>query len=201
MSRRSSSRRPTKKIASLPEGVVLGLSSLVEGNEALIASMMTITLPPPPPPVSEAATKEEDNDDDDSSQDQSSNNERDKKILLNALTDVMAVNNLSAEALLARFFDSSVLKRYCEQRLKVSGKGNEATLAARIATRWSKPSFEALPMVITKQKDGVNKRSRREEGDDRKKMGKMKNDDGPVAKKKREQIKEYSGQTEQRSGP
>ena len=56
-------------------------------------------------------------------------------------------------------------------------------------------------MVITKQKDGVNKRSRREEGDDRKKMGKMKNDDGPVAKKKREQIKEYSGQTEQRSGP
>jgi hypothetical protein len=45
------------------------------------------------------------------------------------------MNDLSAEALLARFFDVSVLRSYCEDRLGVTGKGNEATLAAKLPRR------------------------------------------------------------------
>lgn len=56
------------------------------------------------------------------------------------------MNNLSAEALLARFFHVDLLRKYCEDRLDVSSKGNEATLAARIARVWSKPDFEPLPL-------------------------------------------------------
>ncbi len=40
-----------------------------------------------------------------------------------------------------------MLQSYCEDRLdSVSSKGNEATLAARIARAWSKPDFEPLPL-------------------------------------------------------
>lgn len=65
---------------------------------------------------------------------------------MEALTDCMTMNNLSVEALLARFFHVDLLRKYCEDRLDVSSKGNEATLAARIARAWSKPNFEPLPL-------------------------------------------------------
>ena len=61
------------------------------------------------------------------------------------------MNNLSAEALLARFFHVNLLRKYCEDRLDVSSKGNEATLAARIVRVWSKPNFEPIPL----KKDGA----------------------------------------------
>ncbi|KAG8465561.1 hypothetical protein KFE25_002868 [Diacronema lutheri] len=53
----------------------------------------------------------------------------------------ITVNSLSAELLLARFFDSALLGSYCERWLAKSGKGSAATLAARIAREWAKPSF------------------------------------------------------------
>ena len=56
------------------------------------------------------------------------------------------MNNLSAEALLARFFPVEMLRTYCEERLRVSEKGNEATLAARIARAWGKPDFVPYPL-------------------------------------------------------
>jgi hypothetical protein len=119
MSRRS--RRAPKKAASLPAGVTTGLGSLVEGNQSIIASMLSVD--DLPKDTTDAKAK-----------------------LVTSLTDCMAMNDLSAEALLARFFDASVLQSYCESRLGVSSKGNEATLAARIAKAWSKPDFEPLPL-------------------------------------------------------
>ena len=104
-SRRTSRRAPKKAAASLPAGVLVGLSSLVEGNESTIAQMLSVT--DLPSDKAEAQTQ-----------------------LQTSLADCMAMNDLSAEALLARFFDSSVLSRYCQDRLGVSGKGNEATRGA-----------------------------------------------------------------------
>ena len=124
--RRTSRRAPKKSAASLPAGVLAGLSSLVEGNESTIAQMLSVT--DLPSDKAEAQTQ-----------------------LQTSLTDCMAMNDLSAEALLARFFDSSVLSKYCQDRLGVSGKGNEATLAARIARAWAKPDFEPLPLATSRQ--------------------------------------------------
>lgn len=121
MSRRSS-RLATKKSVSLPAGTTAGLTSLVQGNESTIASMLSVDNLPKD--TTTARTK-----------------------LLASLTDCMAMNNLSAEALLARFFDASVLGTYCERRLGVSSKGNGATIAARIAKAWSKSDFEPLPLL------------------------------------------------------
>ena len=56
----------------------------------------------------------------------------------------MTVNNLSSEALLARFFDDELLGDYCRDRLGKSDKGNSATLAARIAREWAKPKTTTL---------------------------------------------------------
>lgn len=128
MSRRSSRRAPIKKALSLPAGVTKGLASLVEGNESIIASMLSVDVMGDNSKKKKCWEKEEHN-----------------HLLRSSLTDCMAVNDLSAEALLARFFDVSVLRTYCEHRLGVSGKGNEATLAARIARAWSKPNFDPLP--------------------------------------------------------
>ena len=136
--RRSSRRAPKKAAASLPAGVLTGLSSLVESNESLIARMLSVS--DLPDDTAEAQQK-----------------------LQSVLTDCMAMNDLSAEALLARFFDSSVLKAYCETRLGVSGKGNEATLAARIARAWAKPDFEPLPLPDHKNKS--KRSSSEDEGD------------------------------------
>ena len=60
--------------------------------------------------------------------------------LVDKLAQVMAMNRLSHEQLLARFFDASVLGDYC-RRIDKSDKGAAATLAERIAREWSKPSF------------------------------------------------------------
>lgn len=57
------------------------------------------------------------------------------------LAKVMSVNAISAEVLLARFFSRELLGPYCEQRLGKSGKGDAATLAARVAREWAKPNF------------------------------------------------------------
>lgn len=121
MSRRSSSRRTPKKAAlSLSTGVQTGLSSLIDGNEATIASMLSVSI---------------------SNEDSSTT----KTKLMEGLTDCMAMNNLSAEALLARFFHVDLLRKYCDE-IGVSSKGNEATLAARIARAWSKSNFEPRPL-------------------------------------------------------
>ena len=63
------------------------------------------------------------------------------KMLAEKLAQVMAVNSLSHEMMLARFFDASVLGIYCKEQLGKSGKGSAATLAARIAREWSRPDF------------------------------------------------------------
>lgn len=101
---------PAKSL-KLPQSVMLGLTSLVEGNESTIASML------------------------------SQDGESGAEALVAALTECMSVNNLSAEALLARFFDASLLGDYCAAQLGKSAKGNASTLAARIAREWAKPSF------------------------------------------------------------
>jgi hypothetical protein len=66
---------------------------------------------------------------------------RSSEPMAEALATVMRVNSISAEMLLARFFDRELLGPYCEQRLGKSGKGDAATLAARIAREWAKPTF------------------------------------------------------------
>jgi len=58
------------------------------------------------------------------------------------LTDCMALNSLSAEALLASYFDREVLSEYCIAHLGKSGRGNAAVLASRINREWIKPGFE-----------------------------------------------------------
>mmetsp|Transcript_195 Transcript_195/g.416 ORF Transcript_195/g.416 Transcript_195/m.416 type:complete len:240 (+) Transcript_195:106-825(+) len=129
MSRRSSRRATAKpKASSIPPGVKLGFASLVEGNEELVSSML-----------SRKPRFDESEDDRDSNSNSNSNNNA--LALAVALTECMSTNQLSAEAFLARFFTSSVLGTYCTNVLGVSGKGNEATLAARIARQWTKPGF------------------------------------------------------------
>ena len=168
-SRRSSSRAPKKAAASLPAGVLTGLGSLVEGNEHLIAKMLSVSDLP------------------------ESTSDEAQQQLKSSLTDCMALNDLSAEALLARFFDASVLRKYCEDRLGVSGKGNEATLAARIARAWAKPDFEPLPLLDGK--DG-NKKSKRSSSDETsaKKSDKQQKDSSALAikipKKKKQKVEE-----------
>jgi len=118
MSRRSSRRgaaRNTSASASLPPNTEQGLASLVEGNEDMVASMLSIDRPPERAPLVAALSD----------------------------YDCMRLNRLSAEALLARFFPTVVLARYCTDVLGASGKGNEATLAARTGKKWSSgPDFE-----------------------------------------------------------
>ena len=60
--------------------------------------------------------------------------------LTDKLAQVMAVNKLSAEMMLARFFDAEVLREYLARR-SMPEKGSAATLAARIAKEWSRPDF------------------------------------------------------------
>ena len=165
-SRRSSRRAPKKAAASLPAGVLTGLGSLVEGNEHLIAKMLSVS--DLPESTSEAQT------------------------LKSALTDCMAMNCLSAEALLARFFDASVLRKYCEDRLGVSGKGNEATLAARIARAWAKPDFEPLPLPEGKASSEKSKRSSSDETSAKKSDKQQKDNSSAIKipKKKKQKVEE-----------
>mmetsp|Transcript_24842 Transcript_24842/g.57054 ORF Transcript_24842/g.57054 Transcript_24842/m.57054 type:complete len:356 (-) Transcript_24842:1122-2189(-) len=78
---------------------------------------------------------------------------RNDENLAEALEGVMRTNDLSAEMLLARFFDASVLSIYCEVVLGKSGKGGTATLAARIASEWIKPSFDPSASLQKKRKN------------------------------------------------
>jgi hypothetical protein len=140
-SRRSSRRAPKKAAASLPPGVLTGISSLIEGNESLVAKMLAVDDLPDDADAAEVQQR-----------------------LQTSLVDCMAMNDLSAEILLARFFDASVLAKYCEGRLGVSGKGNEATLAARIARAWAKPNFSPLPPLPAakgKKAEGAKSKSKR----------------------------------------
>ena len=111
----------TKRIAkakrlSLPENIIRGLQSLVGGNANLIIAMLDV--------------------DKDSSE----------TVLVDKLVDCMSVNNLSAEMLLARFFDASVLGQYCADYLGKSSKGSSSTLASRIAREWSRPNFTPIKL-------------------------------------------------------
>ena len=56
--------------------------------------------------------------------------------LVDRIAGVMAVNSLSAEAVLARFFSGHPMSEHLAGRLGKSGKGNPATLAARIVAQW-----------------------------------------------------------------
>mmetsp|Transcript_16044 Transcript_16044/g.28946 ORF Transcript_16044/g.28946 Transcript_16044/m.28946 type:complete len:181 (+) Transcript_16044:91-633(+) len=123
MSRRSSRRQQAVKPA-IPPNIERGLASLVDGNEILVASMLSIKT---------SKKDDDDSDDDDKAAKRSA--------LVTALAECMTMNHLSAEALLSRFFTASVLGAYCITVLGVSGKGNEATLAARIGKKWSRPDF------------------------------------------------------------
>jgi hypothetical protein len=105
-------RRAASQPATLPPNIRSGLASICEGNEALIKQMLG----------AEATGRAD-------------------ATLTDQLAQVMAVNSLSAEMMLARFFDASVLSSYASARLGKSGTGSAATLAARIAREWSKPTF------------------------------------------------------------
>lgn len=61
--------------------------------------------------------------------------------LVQKLREVMHVNSISVEMLLARFFSTELLSTYCA-RLDVSGKGSEPVLAARILKKWNSPTFQ-----------------------------------------------------------
>mmetsp|Transcript_667 Transcript_667/g.796 ORF Transcript_667/g.796 Transcript_667/m.796 type:complete len:311 (-) Transcript_667:87-1019(-) len=80
----------------------------------------------------------------------------------------MNMNNLTAEMLLARFFDTSVLSAYSINIIGKSGKGSSATLAARIAKEWSKDDFQ--PSGSSKRKRGNNSNE-----DDGRKLRKISN--------------------------
>ena len=62
--------------------------------------------------------------------------------LTQKMRECMGVNKISAEQLLASYFDASLLAAYC-RRLGKSDKGGAATLAERVAREWAKPSFAA----------------------------------------------------------
>ena len=99
----------------------------------------------------------------------------------------MTMNNLSAEALLARFFHVTLLRKYCEDRLGVSSKGNEATLAARISRVWSKIDFVPLPFeeggVVVAAAAAASKPSSVQRTDDKKKGGGSKKVDSSAKKR------------------
>lgn len=70
------------------------------------------------------------------------------------LRNILVVNNITAEQLLARFFDKSFLGSYCEQRLGLSSKGDAPVLAARIARAWAKPSFAPINVATVAHAQG-----------------------------------------------
>jgi hypothetical protein len=152
----------TSTTASLPPNIERGLASLVEGNERLIfkvlsmlsvgndhliSSMLSINFK-----KSKNKTDEDSNGNDNNGENDSDKNNN-TQLLVSALSDCIKTNHLSIEAFLTRFFDKSVLSKYCINKLaknnyNVSGKGNEAILAARIGKIWSKPDFELKEIEI-----------------------------------------------------
>lgn len=142
MSRRSSRRKATSnnESSSIQPSIRRGLESICIGNESYVTKILSLDK------AAAAAS---------SNNDESSDNQ---KIITNALEGCMKMNNLSAEMLLARFFDDSVLSQYSIKVLNKSGKGSAATLAARIAKEWSKNDFHSTKNVVSD-----NKRKREEE--------------------------------------
>ena len=67
---------------------------------------------------------------------------KDAAAVADALEEVMGVNSISAEQLLASYFEADMLSAYSSS-LGKSGKGSAATLAARVAGEGAKPSFKA----------------------------------------------------------
>ena len=99
--------------------------------------------------------------------------------LLGALIDVLAVNSLSAEGLLAQWFSAPMLSAYAASIGK-SPKGNEITLAARIASAWASPSFQP-PAVSARATDNSKAPGQLENADD----GTASGDGGNANKRKR----------------
>jgi hypothetical protein len=99
--------------------------------------------------------------------------------IVNALETCMGMNNLTAEMLLARFFDASVLSHYSQEVLVKSGKGSAATLAARIAKEWSKPDFQSSSSSVAKRK---------REGDDGGESSKKSAPSEKVSKDQKEEV-------------
>mmetsp|Transcript_37645 Transcript_37645/g.42403 ORF Transcript_37645/g.42403 Transcript_37645/m.42403 type:complete len:235 (-) Transcript_37645:60-764(-) len=187
MSRRSSSRQQAaaaaslEKKSSLPPNVERGLFSLVEGNERIVASMLSIDIKTLGLGYHNGSNDNENEND---------NNLRLTTSLQSSLSDCMRINNLSVEAFLTRFFDVSILRKYCHNRLHVSGKGNEATLAARIGRIWStKPNAGVQQVVGT----GNKKHPKKDDdavGDASKKKPRV-----PTARKKRQQSSKHKRST------
>eukprot|EP00588_Corethron_pennatum_P019232 CAMPEP_0194310618 /NCGR_PEP_ID=MMETSP0171-20130528/7572_1 /TAXON_ID=218684 /ORGANISM="Corethron pennatum, Strain L29A3" /LENGTH=355 /DNA_ID=CAMNT_0039064337 /DNA_START=192 /DNA_END=1256 /DNA_ORIENTATION=- len=131
MTTRRSSRRVSRNTSrSIPPSVERGLRSLIDKNESYVSQLLSLRGSP--------STSSENS-------------------ILEALQECMGMNDLSAEMLLARFFDVQVLKRYAEEVLEKSGKGSAPTLAARIFREWSREDFGT---------PSRGKRKRREETDE-----------------------------------
>ena len=117
MSRRSQRSRSSTSSGGdtmIPPSIRRGLVTLVKGNESYISRMLSVP------------------------------NSSDGNKIVTKLEECMRMNQLSAELFLARFLDQSVLSVYASTVLHKSGKGSTATLAARIAKEWSKPTFAIL---------------------------------------------------------
>ena len=67
----------------------------------------------------------------------------DPDALTDKLAGVMAVNSLSAESMLARFFTDDTMGAHLAAAYGKSGKGNPATLAARLVAQWKPRTRDA----------------------------------------------------------
>eukprot|EP00751_Fragilariopsis_kerguelensis_P001124 CAMPEP_0170832802 /NCGR_PEP_ID=MMETSP0733-20121128/50973_1 /TAXON_ID=186038 /ORGANISM="Fragilariopsis kerguelensis, Strain L26-C5" /LENGTH=114 /DNA_ID=CAMNT_0011199025 /DNA_START=33 /DNA_END=374 /DNA_ORIENTATION=- len=114
MSRRSSSRQQAaaaaslEKKSSLPPNVERGLFSLVEGNERIVASMLSIDIKTLGLGYHNGSNDNENENDkyhNGSNENENDNNLRLTTSLQSSLSDCMRINNLSVEAFLTRFFD------------------------------------------------------------------------------------------------
>ena len=115
MSRRRSLRQSSSASSSTSTSTLIspsikeGLNSLIKGNESYISKLLSLG---------------------------TNNANSNIETIYDALVQCMAMNHISAEMLLARFFDESILSIYAERVLHKSGKGSALTLAARIAKEW-----------------------------------------------------------------
>ena len=74
------------------------------------------------------------------------------KPCIDGLVECMGVNSISAEMLMANYFNPGMLATYCKERINKSDKGGAATLAERIAREWAKPSFQPMPAPAGKKR-------------------------------------------------
>ncbi len=138
MSDRRPSRARKAAITELTSSQAAGLHALVEDNASDLTTMLSMD--------SEAA--------------------HDHALLVTKLREVMGVNALTCEALLARFFSAESLSAFCTNRMGVSGKGGVPVLAARIARALDKPGFKPKPNPEETKTVSVGaKRGKRTEGE------------------------------------